>query len=71
MNDLTDRQREVLAAYARTGTIQGAADACGLSRRGARVHIDAARRKLGVERAVQLPGVALGRGLLTVEEISA
>jgi DNA-binding CsgD family transcriptional regulator len=53
-DDLTPREREVVRAYARTGSLKEAAHHLGITRHTVKAHLANARARAGVATTVQL-----------------
>lgn len=69
MTGLTDRQREVALLIARGRTHQEAATEIGVSVDTVRFHLDAVKRKLGVEGSRDVATALVAQGIATAEEI--
>jgi DNA-binding NarL/FixJ family response regulator len=68
--ELTERQREVLVAYLRLGTVTKTALEVGITVRGVRASLDTVKQKLGVEDVHGLMTAAIEQGIITLETAS-
>lgn len=69
--DLTERQKEVLVAYLRAGTVAEAAKVVGITPRGVKHLLDVVKRKLNVHRNSDLLMAVVRNKIVTFDELVA